>query len=88
MCGELHALMNLGIACGATQETCGFVGLSPIWDLHYIMPGVMPPSLGTLTGAIVLSTLCMFDTAHKESGLPQSPCKATGPANSELGLGF
>lgn len=47
--------------CGTIPEIIEFVGLSQIWELHYMMSGVMPSSVVALAGITVLSRLCVFD---------------------------
>lgn len=54
----VHTFTLPSIALGLPQR---FAGLSQISELHSAMPGMVPSTVITLTGTMVLSRLCTFD---------------------------
>lgn len=58
---EGHILTIPGVACRASPKIHGSVEPSQIWEFHFMMRGVMPSTVFTLVGSMVLSRLSVFD---------------------------
>lgn len=55
----VRILTLLVVTYDATPKIHGFTGLSQLWELHSMVPDMVPSAMVTLAGA-VLSRLCAF----------------------------